>query len=125
MAPSHGLAFTISLFIICSPFLVPAALTLALAVAGFLPSTVVGPINVKIKRWRMWFPHQEGLTSNRTALHRRDLPRTLKSQPSQKNDAPSPLSFNFVLPKSTGSKSMALGFVSRSGLYWASLRSKG
>ncbi|KAG5551371.1 hypothetical protein RHGRI_009699 [Rhododendron griersonianum] len=38
----------------------------------------------------MRFPHQEGVIGDRTALHRRDLPRTLKSRPSQKNDASSP-----------------------------------
>ncbi|KAG5534642.1 hypothetical protein RHGRI_022684 [Rhododendron griersonianum] len=70
--------------------LLPAALTLALAVAGFLPSTAVGPINIKIERRRMRFPHQEGVVGDLTALHRRDLPRTLKSRPSQKNDASSP-----------------------------------
>ncbi|KAG5558330.1 hypothetical protein RHGRI_008305 [Rhododendron griersonianum] len=82
-----------------SPVLLPAALTLALAVAGFLPSTAVGPINIKIERRRMRFPHQEGVIGDRTALHRRDLPRTLKSRPSQKNDASSPLSFNFAFAK--------------------------
>ncbi|KAG5526395.1 hypothetical protein RHGRI_032620 [Rhododendron griersonianum] len=47
----------------------------------------------------MRFPHQEGVVGDRTALHRRDLPRTLKSRPSQKNDASSPLSFNFTFAK--------------------------
>ncbi|KAG5548587.1 hypothetical protein RHGRI_014067 [Rhododendron griersonianum] len=47
----------------------------------------------------MRFQHQEGLVGDRTALHRRDLPKTLKSRLSQKNDAPSPLSFNFAFAK--------------------------
>ncbi|KAG6716056.1 hypothetical protein I3842_04G028300 [Carya illinoinensis] len=37
-----GLAITIPLFIICSPVLVPAAIVMGLAIAGFLSSGALG-----------------------------------------------------------------------------------
>ncbi|KAF5934651.1 hypothetical protein HYC85_030822 [Camellia sinensis] len=46
-----GLAVTTPLFVICSPVLVPAALTVALAVAGFLTSGAFGITALSSLSW--------------------------------------------------------------------------
>ncbi|KAI8529063.1 hypothetical protein RHMOL_Rhmol12G0196500 [Rhododendron molle] len=55
-----GLALTTPLFVICSPVLVPAALTIALAVAGFLTSGAFGITALSSLSWIINFLRRSG-----------------------------------------------------------------
>ncbi|KAF7123074.1 hypothetical protein RHSIM_Rhsim12G0166800 [Rhododendron simsii] len=55
-----GLTLTTPLFVICSPVLVPAALTIALAVAGFLTSGAFGITALSSLSWIINFLRRSG-----------------------------------------------------------------
>lgn len=55
-----GLALTTPLFVICSPVLVPAALTIALAVAGFLTSGAFGITALSSLSWIINYLRRSG-----------------------------------------------------------------
>ncbi|KAG5536954.1 hypothetical protein RHGRI_024399 [Rhododendron griersonianum] len=56
-----GLALTTPLFVICSPVLVPATLTLALAVAGFLASGTFGVTALSSLSWAVNCVRRSGM----------------------------------------------------------------